>query len=120
MDLRDPLRHFSSRFTWMAAKTQQRIDHQIGLVGHMGTQGDACTTGSLVSCSRVRRGLVGLTQPGHDGNLAPLLQMDSRLKSVATIVAGTTGDPDALCMRRDCQRQFGHSQTGTLHQAVGG
>ncbi|MPN08327.1 hypothetical protein SDC9_155609 [bioreactor metagenome] len=45
-------------------------------------------------------------------------ELSCRLKAVAAVVARTAGNPDALCVRGYCQRQFCDRKACALHQPV--
>jgi hypothetical protein len=67
---------------------------------------------------RIGRRVIEVTQPSYNHTLTPAVKMHGGLHAIAAIVARSTRYPNQLGVRRYRERQFGYSQTCSLHQCV--
>ena len=102
------------------AQSQQRIDGQIGMRAwrQSGLDGDARVLGAGQRRRGIGRPLRRRSNRRDADPLAGAVQVQGGLEAVAAVVAWPGGDPDALGMRCQCQRQPRQSVPSGLHQGV--
>ena len=120
VDQADPVGHATVGLAHLGADAQQGIDAQIKRVGRRLREGDASLQRALVRRSSICWRRVCAAEPGEHRLLAPALQVHGGFQPVAAVVAGAAGDPDALGVRRQGERQLRHGQPGAGNQAVSG
>jgi hypothetical protein len=100
------------------ADAKQGINAKIKIRGRLVCKGNTCQFGLLVRGQAVWRGLFFAAKPGNNHAFTPLMEMPGGLKSITTVVAWPTSDPETPGMGRYGQCELRKGKPGALHQGV--